>query len=204
MTGQEVIEQSARIAEEINSQLSNRLIPQNKRQVYFMDMYPKVQGCMKALKSIIQEIKNADTASNASADKMEMMEDANKVLTVLQGTISSFQQELMINENIDEDDIEKVSGLNSDTLQEAVQNNDTTKEIMKDMDNIAKNSAANIGYTHCLVCDGVMNMFNANTKEELNKNINDIAAAGNYKQFNLFRVSFIPIPLKKKTILATD
>lgn len=204
MTGQEVIEQSARIAEEINSQLSNKSIPQNKRQVYFMDMYPKVQGCMKALKSIIQEIKNADTASNASADEMEMMEDANKVLTVLQGTISSFQQELMINENIDEDDIEKVSGLNSDTLQEAVQNNDTTKEIMKDMDNIAKNSAANIDYTHCLVCDGVMNMFNANTKEELNKNINDIAAAGNYKQFNLFRVSFIPIPLKKKTILATD
>ena len=48
------------------------------------------------------------------------------------------------------DDIEKVSGLNSDTLQEAVQNNDTTKEIMKDMDNIAKNSAANIGYTHCM------------------------------------------------------
>lgn len=204
MTGQEVIEQSARIAEEINSQLSNKSIPQNKRQVYFMDMYPKVQGCMKALKSIIQEIKNAETASNVSAEDLEMMEDANKVLTVLQGTIGSFQQELMINENIDEDDIEKVSGLSSDTLQEAVQNNDTTKEIMKDMDNIAKNSAGNIGYTHCLVCDGVMNMFSANTKEELNKNINDIAAAGNYKQFNLFRVSFIPIPLKKKTILAAD
>lgn len=198
MTGKEIIEQSKKVTAELVSQLSNKEIPQNKRQVYFMDNHAKIQGCMKALNAVVKEIKESELTS---AEDLDIMEEAENILGELQSTIVTFQKELMINENISDEDIDKIPGLTAESIQQAAQDNDTTKDIIQDMNNIAKNSPANIGYTHCLVCDGTMNMFTANTKEELNKNINDIASAGNYKQFNLFRVSFIPVPLKKKTIL---
>ena len=59
-----------------------------------------------------------------------------------------------------------------------------------------------IAYNYALVCDGQINMFLANTKDELNNMINSLANNGNYKDIQLLKMSFVPVPLHKKTVLS--
>lgn len=198
MTAVEILQQSKDFADELVKQLSNKSLELGKRQVYFMDNHAKIQACMSALHTVVDTIKDAQAVDDSD---LQAMNDANAMLNTLQGAITAFQSELMVTETVEEDDLVKVPGLTSDALQDASMNNETTKSIVKDMNDIVKNQQA-VAYTHCLVCDGTMNMFAAGTTDELNKNINNIAAAGNFKDIQLYEVRFKPVPLKKKTILS--
>lgn len=198
MTTAEVLEQSKAFAEELVKQLSDQNAELNKKQVFFMDNHPKIQACMKALKQVADSIKNSE--SSVSSEDMETMNNANAILMTLQNAITKFQQELMITDTVQEDDLAPVKGLTAENIQDAAKNNETTKQIVKDMNDIVKNQSS-VAYTHCLVCDGKINMFAASSKDEVNKFINDIAATGNYKDIQLYKMTFTPVPMKKKTIL---
>lgn len=200
MTTEEVLAQSQSFTEELVKQLSDKGTELSKKQVYFMDNHPKIQACMQALRQVVDSVKNSEEA--VSAEDLETMNNAQAILSVLQKTITSFQQELMITENVQEDDLVPTQGLTTENIAAAAQNNETTKSIVKDMGDIIKNQQSAVGYTHCLVCDGKMNMFAASSKDEVNKYINNIAAAGNYKDIQLYKISFTPVPMKKKTILS--
>lgn len=198
MTAYEVLDKSKGFAEELVSQLSDKSVDLNKRQVYFMDNHSKVQACMSSLKTIVESYQ--ETPDSLTDDDLKMMNDAKAVLSTLQNTIADFQKELMIVETVNEDDIKEPQGLTQETLKGAMQNNETTKKIAQDMETIAKN-AQGIPYNHCMVCDGKLHMFAAATKEELEKAINDIANAGSYKDIRLYKMSFSPVSMKKKTVL---
>ena len=45
-------------------------------------------------------------------------------------------------------------------------------------------------------------MLTANNTKELNESINAVANAGNYKNIDLYEMQFIPVHLKKKTVLS--
>jgi hypothetical protein len=80
--------------------------------------------------------------------------------------------------------------------------NKTTQEISANMQAIAEQQkASQVGFNYALVCDGEMNMIAAADKNQLNESINKIVNASNYKNINLYQVTFTPVPLKKKTIL---
>ena len=85
-----------------------------------------------------------------------------------------------------------------------MKSNKTTQEISKNMNAIAEQQKASstIACNYALVCDGQINMFLANTKDELNNMINNLANSGNYKDIQLFKMSFVPVPLNKKTVLS--
>lgn len=199
MTTAEVLKQSKDFTDELVKQLTDKNIELNKKQVYFMDSHPKIQACMQALQQIISNIKNSE--NETSDDDLQTLNNASAILTNLQSTITLFQKELMIADTVQEDDLAPTKGLTAENVQEAFATNETTKSIVKDMNDIIKNQSPT--YTHCLVCDdGSVNMFTANTKDEINKFINDIAAANNYSNVQLFKMTFIPVPINKKTILS--
>lgn len=199
MTANEIIEQSKEVAEELAKNLLDKSIPLNKRQVYFMDNHGKTQQCMKALQNIIDVIKN--NPESVSDEEIQAMNDSKAILDSIQKSVAELQQELMINEDVQEEDL-STPGITQESIQDAMENNITTKDIMKDMNQIASSDPSYISYTHCLVCDNCCNFFAANSKQELNDRINDITSAVEYNQVSLFKVSFIPVPLKKKTILS--
>lgn len=196
MTTAEMLAQSKHFTDELVKQLSDTNAELSKKQVYFMDNHAKVQACMNALKEIVSSVKASE--ATASSEDLEAMNNASAILTDLQGAITKFQQELMIVDTVQEDDLAPVHGLTADNIADAAKNNETTKKIVQDMNVIINQPPA---YSHCLVCDGVINMFLANTKDELNEAINRIAATGNYKDLRLFQMSFTPVPMKKQTIL---
>lgn len=198
MTALECVEQSKVFSESVINGLTDMKQTSAARQVFFMDNYPKITATMEALKKIVNSVKNEGDV--ATEEQIEIMNNAKAIMDSLQRAITMFQQELMINQDVQEDELEKTPGLTAESIQEASANNATTQNIIKEMNDIAQ-AQSGPSFTHCLVCDGTINMFTANTKDEVVQTINKIAESGNYKQIELYKMAFTPISMKKKTVL---
>ena len=135
---------------------------------------------------------------------MVLVDKASNIIADLKTAVSNFQKELIVNPDATEEDTTAV--LSEDTISDAMKSNKTTQEISKNMNAIAEQQKAStaiaIAYNYALVCDGQINMFLANTKDELNNMINSLANNGNYKDIQLLKMSFVPVPLHKKTVLS--
>lgn len=197
MTVTDVLKQSKDFADELVKQLSDTNTELNKKQVYFMDNHQKIQTCLKALQDIVDSVTGKEEACDD--EDLKALNDASAIMSVLRGAIAGFQQKLMITENVQESDLVSTPPLTTENIKAAAQDNQTTQSIVKDMNDIVNPQTP--VYSHCLVCDGTIHMFTANSKDELNKSINDIATKGNYSDIQLFTISFSPVPIKKKTIL---
>ena len=130
-----------------------------------------------------------------------MIKRATEIINNLKKTIGDYQKELTINSNISEEDT--TVSLTQKSISDAMKNNKTTQEISANMQAIAKQqkSINSIDYNYALVCDGQINMIAATNKVQLNESINAIANAGNYKDIQLYHMTFTPVQLKTQTIL---
>ena len=154
---------------------------------------------MNALQKIANSVNDNE---NVTDEDMVLVDKASNIISDLKTAVSNFQKELIVNPDATEEDTTAV--LSEDTISDAMKSNKTTQEISKNMNAIAEQQKASstIACNYALVCDGQINMFLANTKDELNNMINNLANSGNYKDIQLFKMSFVPVPLNKKTVLS--
>lgn len=195
----EVILKAEQFTMEFIAKLTDKSEQSSKRQVYFLDNQDKLQQYMGALQKIISGFEEDE---NMTEDDVVLLDRANNIIDKLKATISEFQKELTVSDDITEEDT--TVQFTEETLKDAMKTNKTTQEIAANMNAIAESqkARAKISYNYALVCDGQITMLTANNTQELNDSINAVAGAGNYKSIDLYKMQFTPVPLKKKTILS--
>lgn len=195
----EVISKAEQFTMEFITKLTDKSEQSSKRQVYFLDNQDKLQQYMGALQKIISGFEEDE---NMTEDDVVLLDRANDIVDKLKATISEFQKELTVSDDITEEDT--TVQFTEETLKDAMKTNKTTQEIAANMNAIAESqkARAKISYNYALVCDGKITMLTANNTQELNDSINAVAGAGNYKSIDLYKMQFTPVPLKKKTILS--
>lgn len=195
----EVISKAEQFTMEFIAKLTDKSEQSSKRQVYFLDNQDKLQQYMGALQKIISGFEEDE---NMTEDDVVLLDRANDIVDKLKATISEFQKELTVSDDITEEDT--TVQFTEETLKDAMKTNKTTQEIAANMNAIAESqkARAKISYNYALVCDGKITMLTANNTQELNDSINAVAGAGNYKSIDLYKMQFTPVPLKKKTILS--
>ena len=195
----EVISKAEQFTMEFIAKLTDKSEQSSKRQVYFLDNQDKLRQYMGALQKIISGFEEDE---NMTEDDVVLLDRANDIIDKLKATISEFQKELTVSDDITEEDT--TVQFTEETLKDAMKTNKTTQEIAANMNAIAESqkARAKISYNYALVCDGQITMLTANNTQELNDSINAVAGAGNYKSIDLYKMQFTPVPLKKKTILS--
>ena len=199
MKADEIISKAELFADGFIKKLSDTTEQPERKQVYFLDNQDELKKYMGALQKIVNSISNDETVTN---DDAVLVDKASDIIANLKKAVGDFQKELVVNPDATEEDTTAV--LSEDTINDAMKSNKTTQEITKNMNAIAEQqkAAASIAYNYALVCDGQINMLTANTKDELNTIINSLANNGNYKDIQLLKMSFTPVPLHKKTVLS--
>ena len=195
----EVISKAEQFVMEFVAKLTDKSEQSSKRQVYFLDNQDKLQQYMGALQKIVAGFKDDE---NITVDDSVLLDRANDIIDKLKATISEFQKELTVSDDITEEDT--TVQFTEETLKDAMKTNKTTQEIAANMNAIAESqkAKAKINYNYALVCDDQITMLTANNAQELNDAINAIADSGSYKSIDLYKMQFTPVPLKKKTILS--
>ena len=199
MKADEIISKAELFANDFINKLSDSTEQPERKQVYFLDNQDELKKYMNALQKIANSVNDNE---NVTDEDMVLVDKASNIISDLKTAVSNFQKELIVNPDATEEDTTAV--LSEDTISDAMKSNKTTQEISKNMNAIAEQQKAStaIAYNYALVCDGQINMFLANTKDELNNMINNLANSGNYKDIQLFKMSFVPVPLNKKTVLS--
>lgn len=199
MKADEIISKAELFANDFIKKLSDSTEQPERKQVYFLDNQDELKKYMNALQKIANSVNDNE---NVTDEDMVLVDKASNIIADLKTAVSNFQKELIVNPDATEEDTTAV--LSEDTISDAMKSNKTTQEISKNMNAIAEQQKAStsIAYNYALVCDGQINMFLANTKDELNNMINSLANNGNYKDIQLFKMSFVPVPLHKKTVLS--
>ena len=199
MKADEIISKAELFANDFIKKLSDSTEQPERKQVYFLDNQDELKKYMNALQKIANSVNDNE---NVTDEDMVLVDKASNIIADLKTAVSNFQKELIVNPDATEEDTTAV--LSEDTISDAMKSNKTTQEISKNMNAIAEQQKASsvIAYNYALVCDGQINMFLANTKDELNNIINNLANSGNYKDIQLFKMSFVPVPLNKKTVLS--
>lgn len=199
MKADEIISKAELFANDFIKKLSDSTEQPERKQVYFLDNQDELKKYMSALQKIANSVNDNE---NVTDEDMVLVDKASNIIADLKTAVSNFQKELIVNPDVTEENTTAV--LSEDTISDAMKSNKTTQEISKNMNAIAEQQKAStaIAYNYALVCDGQINMFLANTKDELNNMINSLANNGNYKDIQLFKMSFVPVPLHKKTVLS--
>ena len=199
MKAGEIISKAELFANDFIKKLSDSTEQPERKQVYFLDNQDELKKYMSALQKIANSVNDNE---NVTDEDMVLVDKASNIIADLKTAVSNFQKELIVNPDATEEDTTAV--LSEDTISDAMKSNKTTQEISKNMNAIAEQQKASstIACNYALVCDGQINMFLANTKDELNNMINNLANSGNYKDIQLFKMSFVPVPLNKKTVLS--
>lgn len=200
MKADEIISKAELFANDFIKKLGDSTEQPERKQVYFLDNQDELKKYMGALQKIANSVNDNETVTD---EDMILVDKASNIIADLKTAVGNFQKELIVNPDATEEDTTAV--LSEDTITNAMKSNKTTQEISKNMNAIAEQqkSATNaIAYNYAMVCDGQINMFTANTKDELNNMINSLANNGNYKDIQLFKMSFTPVPLHKKTVLS--
>ena len=199
MKADEIISKAELFTNDFIKKLSDSTEQPERKQVYFLDNQDELKKYMNALQKIANSVNDNE---NVTDEDMVLVDKASNIISDLKTAVSNFQKELIVNPDATEEDTTAV--LSEDTISDAMKSNKTTQEISKNMNAIAEQQKASstIACNYALVCDGQINMFLANTKDELNNMINNLANSGNYKDIQLFKMSFVPVPLHKKTVLS--
>ena len=199
MKADEIISKAELFANDFIKKLSDSTEQPERKQVYFLDNQDELKKYMSALQKIANSVNDNE---NVTDEDMVLVDKASNIIADLKTAVSNFQKELIVNPDATEEDTTAV--LSEDTISDAMKSNKTTQEISKNMNAIAEQQKAStaIAYNYALGCDGQINMFFANTKDELNNMINSLANNSNYKDIQLFKMSCVPVPLHKKTVLS--
>ena len=199
MQADEIISKAEHFAMGFITKLKDKSEQSERKQVYFMDNQDELRKWMGALQKTISTIKESEDVSD---DEATIVQRAESVVNQLKQAIADFQKELTINSDIQEE--EATATVTEETISEAMQTNKTTQEISNNMNAIAEQRKAMSQapqYNYAISCDGNITLLHANTKEELNNQINAVANQGTFKNIQLFQMQFVPVPLKQKTVL---
>lgn len=199
----EILTQSEMFANEFVKNIEDGKKEAAAKTVYFMDNQEDLQKVMTTLQKIVNKFGPDEDGNQPemSEDDEVLFNKAQEIINRLSDCIAGYKNELMVNENVTEE--ETTAKVTQETIAEAMQNNDTTKQIAENMSKIVQNqNPQSPQMNFCLMCDGQINMFQANTKQEINNCIQQVTDSGNYKDIALFQVSYKAVPLKKKTIVS--
>lgn len=199
MKADELISKAERFSMSFIAKISDKTEQGPRKQAYFLDNQEELQNYMNALQRVIVGLSEAESVTD---EDQLLIDRAQVIVNDLKKAISEYQKELTISDSVSEEDT--TAALTQESIAEAMQNNKTTQEISANMQAIAEQQkvASQVPYNYALVCDGQVTMLTAHSKGELNKLIADITSAGNYKDVNLFKMTFTPVPLKTKTVFA--
>jgi sugar-specific transcriptional regulator TrmB len=197
MKADEVISKASLFAMNFIAKISDTTEQPARKQAFFLDNQEELQKYMGALQKIITGLSDID---NIDDDDKSLIDSAQNVINDLKKAISEYQKELTISDDTSEEDT--TAALTQETIADAMKTNKTTQEISANMQAIAEQQKVNqIGYNYALVCDGQINMIAAENKVQLIDSINALANTGNYKDIQLYKMTFTPVPLKQQTIL---
>lgn len=197
----EAISKAESFALEFIGKIQDKNMQEAAKTAYFMDNQEELSKVLTALQRIVTGLRGQDEA--LSEDECLLLNRAEQITTRLRDCITAYQQSLVINNDITEE--ETSAQLTEETIADAMQTNQTTQQISKNMAAIAEQNkmAANApNFNYALVCDGQITMLEAHDKNELNTMINQYANTSNFKNINLYQVTFKPVPLHQKTILS--
>ena len=197
----EAVSKAESFALEFIGKIKDPNMQEAAKTAYFMDNQEELSKVLNALQRIVTGLKAQSDALDE--DDVALLNRAEQITNQLKDCISDYQKSLTINNDITEE--ETSAQLTEETIADAMQTNETTKQISKNMAAIAEQNkiAANTpAFNYALVCDGQVTMFEAHDKNTINSMINQAADAGNYKNINLFQISFKPVPLRQKTVLS--
>lgn len=200
MQADEIISKAELFAMNFIAKIQDKNMQEAAKAAYFMDNQEELGKMLQGLKTVVERLKEQDIISD---DDSVLVDRAEALRTQIEDCIKTYQQSLNIKSDISEE--ETSAQLTEQTIAEAMKTNQTTQQISKNMAEIAEQQklAANApAFNYALVCDGQINMIQANDKATLNNMINQVAGNGNYKSISLFQMSFKPVPLKQKTILS--
>jgi sugar-specific transcriptional regulator TrmB len=199
MSIDEMVSKAELFAMNFIAKISDKNEQPARKQAYFLDNQEDLQKYMAALQKIVTNL-NKDDQPEDGEDYEVLINRAESIINDLKTAIANYQKELVISDDTSEEDT--TATLTHETISDAMKTNKTTQEISANMQAIAEQQkASQVGFNYALVCDGEMNMIAAADKNQLNESINKIVNASNYKNINLYQVTFTPVPLKKKTIL---
>lgn len=195
----EVISKAEQFAMNFIAKISDKTEQPARKQVFFLDNQEDLQKYMGALQKIAASYNEEE---NLTEDDAVLLERANVIFSNLKDAIGKYQNELMINNDVSEEDT--TVSLTEDTIADAMKNNKTTQEISANMQALAEQQKTpKIGYNYALVCDNQITLLAAENEEQLNGSINATVDQGNFKDISLYQLTFTPVPLKKKTIQKT-
>lgn len=195
----EVISKAEQFAMNFIAKISDKTEQPARKQVFFLDNQEDLQKYMGALQKIAASYNEEE---NLTEDDAVLLERANVIFSNLKDAIGKYQNELMINNDVSEEDT--TVSLTEDSIADAMKNNKTTQEISANMQALAEQQKApKIGYNYALVCDNQITLLAAENEEQLNGSINATVDQGNFKDISLYQLTFTPVPLKKKTIQKT-
>lgn len=200
MQADEIISKAELFAMNFIAKIQDKNMQEAAKAAYFMDNQEELGKMLQGLKTVVERLKEQDIISD---DDSVLVDRAEALRTQIEDCIKTYQQSLNIKSDVSEE--ETSAQLTEQTIAEAMKTNQTTQQISKNMAEIAEQQklAANApAFNYALVCDGQINMIQANDKATLNNMINQVASNGNYKNISLFQMSFKPVPLKQKTILS--
>lgn len=200
MQADEIISKAELFAMDFIAKIQDKNMQEAAKAAYFMDNQEELGKMLQGLKTVVERLKEQDIITD---DDYVLVDRAEALRTQIEDCIKVYQQSLNIKSDVSEE--ETSAQLTEKTIAEAMKTNQTTQQISKNMAEIAeqqKLTANAPAFNYALVCDGQINMIQANDKTTLNNMINQVAGNGNYKNISLFQMSFKPVPLKQKTILS--
>ena len=166
-----------------------------RKQVYFLDNQEDLTKYMSFLQKTIVLLSDSDESSN---DNIDSINKAEEIVENLKTAITEYQKELNISSDISEEDTTVI--VTEDTISQAMHENKTTQEISTAMQALTEELGTTPIYSHALVCDDELYMFKASDNTRITEYINSVANKKDYKEVKLYKLSFTPVELKKKTV----
>jgi hypothetical protein len=173
---------------------------QNAKQVYILDNQGNIQDTMKFLTDVRNMLSAFGDELAEGSEEEKVLELTCALSNKLSKTLEDFKNGIVVNKHATVADT--TASVTEETIKNAVQNDKSTQQIVKDMNEI--NQKASITqiqeFTHAFYVGGKFLYYKAQTETDLNAYLNELIAANPSGNVQVFAVSLTPIQLKKKTI----
>lgn len=185
-------------ANEFIAELNNPDQEAAAKTAFFMDKQGDLKKVLDMLQGIATHIKETvgATGGEMSADEEALLARAQGVSAMLKDNIRAYKDKLMVDPSVENAD--KVKGLTTDNIKEALTINETTKNISNDL---AQAAIPTPNCNYAIVADGETIVFEAKSKQDINDCLmQTLQTAKDPNSIALYAISYTPVPLKQKTI----
>lgn len=183
------------------NKISSNEMNDNAKQVFFLDNKQKVEETMKSLKDIRTNFDSLGIELEDGSEEEKCYELCVGLMNKLTKSLTDYKNSYAgVKADITEEETTAV--VNEETINDAIQNNSSTKKMIKDLNEI--NEKANLAqvqeFTHAILVGKKFMYVKVTTVQELNDLINEAVDANPKEKVSVYEVGFKPLPLKTKTI----